>query len=130
LVQRTFFAGSLSSILITCPPHLSLISSSVINPALYLSSYSNRSLSAPALYNDNTSTHKQILGLCFHSLTFSMFCLWDKMSDFISLRLGEPNVFNEVGLSASRSTLNLKDQGNTFSLVHNLWPVPYGNRYQ
>jgi hypothetical protein len=75
LVQRTSFARSLSSILITCSAHLNLISNSVIIPALYLSSYSNRSLSASALYKDNTSTHKQILWLCFRLLNFSNFYL-------------------------------------------------------
>ena len=60
-VQKTFFARSLSSILITCPPHLSLISCSVIIPALYLRSYSDLSLKArlhgsPRLINTVEST--------------------------------------------------------------------------
>jgi hypothetical protein len=86
LVQRTFFAGSLSSILIICPLHLSLISSSVIIPALYLSSYSNRSLSTPALCKDNTlqvPTNKYF-GCVFIHLTFN-FCLWPTKCPTLSL---------------------------------------------
>jgi len=66
---------------------------------------------ATAIVTRSLSADKQILCPFYHTFTTTLsLSLSNKLSGFISLRLCDSNIFNEVGSTAPRPTHNLEDQ--------------------